>query len=207
MSATRTRSEPMLVWSLVGSNQRRQPGLARESLRAALCRFTGDIRARLEHRPGRPPLVVGHADVAVSLARGSGVAMGVVARCDALGMDVEDMDALEHTHGLAGAIGAPTHATGVEILQTWTRKEALAKAMGIGLPDDVRTLAVPAEPIEPGRWLRVDGWLWVGCPCEDGCVASLVVREPGPDQAGRASITERERSETGGRSWSIEVRP
>lgn len=143
--------------------------------------------------------------LSASVARSGDVGVCAVGACEALGIDVEAIAPLPDWRDIAPLVDPSRPADAGQLLQTWTRKEALAKAMGIGLPDDMRTLAVPAEPIEPGRWLRVDGWLWVGCPCEDGCVASLVVREPGPDQAGTASITERERSDPRERSWSIEI--
>lgn len=131
--------------------------------------------------------------------------MGVVSMSAAVGIDVEVPTRSTWVQEIAGLIGATPGTPANEVLALWTRKEALAKAMGTGLPDDVRTLAVPAGSIEPGRCLRVDGWLWIGCPCEAGRVASLVVRDPGPDETGTVPIIERGPGEPGVRSWSIAV--
>ncbi len=95
----------------------------------------------------------------------------------------------------------PTDAR--EVLALWTRKEAFAKATGMGLPDDVRDLEVPEASLEVGTWIRADGWLWVGCPCEDGCVASLVVKSPGPDGQGGFDCLEPRVRERGVRVWSL----
>lgn len=197
--------EPILVWSMLGPARRSEPQAARLALTAAVGAYTGLPAAHTVHEPGRAPRVVGASGVVASVSRAEGVAMGVVSTSLAVGIDVEVPSRASWVQEIAGLIGAIPGTPANEVLALWTRKEALAKAMGTGLPDDVRTLAVPHVAIEPGRWFRVDGWLWIGCPCEAGRVASLVVRDPGPDEAGTAPIIEREPCEPGVRSWSIAV--
>lgn len=141
--------------------------------------------------------------LAASLARTDDVAMVALGDCLAIGIDVERLRTFDDLRDIVPLMTdtRPDDAWGV--LTLWTRKEALAKATGAGLPDDVRSLAVPDAPVEVGSWLRHDGWMWVGCPCEDGCVAALVVKSLGPDAQGNFDIVERHMGEPGVRAWSL----
>ena len=129
--------------------------------------------------------------------------MCVVGRCAALGIDVERLKPWHELRDMASMIDDVPPADANELLRVWTRKEALAKAMGVGLPDDVRSLRVPREVLDIGQWRRVDGWMWIGCPCEDGCVASLVVRSEQVDDEGVFDYLKLGLSEDDARAWSL----
>lgn len=173
--------------------------MARELLQRAAAEQLGHAVA-IRHAPGHAPAVKG---AAVSLSRADDVAMCVVGRCAAIGIDVERMKPWHELRDMAALIDEAPPADADELLRVWTRKEALAKAMGVGLPDDVRSLRVPREVLGIGQWRRVDGWLWVGCPCEDGCVASLVVRSEQVHGEGVFDYLEPALSEDDARAWSL----
>lgn len=187
------------VWSLIAADQRRQPGLARELLRRAALEHLGR-EVEIGHTPGRAPVVSG---AAVSLSRTDDVAMCVVGRCEAIGIDIERMKPWHELRDLAALIDEAPPASAHGLLTVWTRKEALAKATGAGLPDDVRSLRVPREALEVGQWRRLDGWLWAGCPCEDGCVVSLVVRSEQADGVGVFDFIEQGLGTRDCRAWSL----
>jgi hypothetical protein len=123
-----------------------------------------------------------------------------------VGVDVERLRPWEELADIAPLISETPPLDARDLLTLWTRKEALAKAMGVGLPDDVRAMDVPLGPLDPGQWRRRDGWLWIGCPCEDDCVVSLVIGQKGPDGQGPCDVVELEFDEAGTRVWSIQVR-
>jgi|GEM_PF-6802621 len=190
------------VWSHRAPNQRRSPEIARDLLRRAVAEHVRRDVPVL-HRPGRAPAV---RDVAVSLSRSDDVAMCVVADSGAVGIDVERLRPWEDLADMASLIGYAVPRDAPGLLALWTCKEALAKALGTGLPDDVRTLETPQDPPEAKTWARSNGWLWVGCPCEAGCVAALVVASAGPDGHGTVDITELRQSDADLRAWTMTPR-
>lgn len=190
------------VWSHRAASQRRSPEIARDLLRRAIVEHVGH-EVPVEHHPGLPPKVEG---LAVSLSRTEDVAMCAVAGCEAIGIDVEQLKPWDQLAEIASLIDHAEPGDARELLALWTRKEALSKALGTGLPDDVRTLETPQDPSEIGAWRRSGGWLWLGCPCEDGCVASLVIGNSGPDDRGTVDITESRQTESGVRVWTISPR-
>lgn len=157
--------------------------------------------AEIVHSPGRAPIVDG---AAVSLSRTDDIAMCAVARADAIGVDVERLRPWAELADMAPLLSDQPPQNAGDLLSLWTRKEALAKAMGVGLPDDVRGLRVPARPPAVCEWMRRDGWLWIGCPCEEGAVASLVVRHEGDDAEGTCDMIEM-REKPAIRIWSLDV--
>lgn len=157
----------------------------------------------MQHQPGLAPTVDG---LAGSLSRTDDTAVCAVAESESIGIDVERLRPWEELADMASLIGHSMPGDARGLLALWTRKEALAKALRTGLPDDVREFEVPAEQLEPGYWQRRDGWLWIGCPCEDGCVASLVVELAGSDECGTCDVVEAELNEQDVRAWSIELR-
>ncbi|MFI4917076.1 MAG: 4'-phosphopantetheinyl transferase family protein [Phycisphaerales bacterium JB060] len=141
---------------------------------------------------------------AVSLSRTDDIAMCAVTQADAIGVDVERLRPWRELVDMAPLLSDQPPENARDLLLLWTRKEALAKAMGVGLPDDVRGLRVPVHSPGICEWLRRDGWLWIGCPCEKGAVASLVVRHEGDDTEGTYDMIEL-REKPSMRGWSIDL--
>lgn len=188
------------VWSQRAQGQRRDPELARELLRQAVELAAGEDR-RVVHEHGLAPVVDG---LAVSLSRADGVAMCAVGDGGAIGLDVEPLRPWSELADMASLVGDSPPRDARSLLELWTRKEALAKAMGTGLPDDVRQLRVPERSPGICAWERRDGWLWIGCPCEERHVAALVVRQSGDDAEGGYDMVEM-REKPAIRIWSFEL--
>lgn len=170
----------MSVWSQRAPEQRAKPNLARDLLRQAVELEAGEERP-VVHNEGRAPFVDG---LSVSLSRADGLAMCAVSDFAAIGIDVEPLRPWSELADMASLVSDSPPQDPRSLLDLWTRKEALAKAMGTGLPDDVRELRVPERSPGICEWIRRDGWLWIGCPCEKRHVASLVVRHAGDDAEG-----------------------
>lgn len=111
-------------------------------------------KPRPRHAPGLD-CSVSHSGDRVAVA---------VARCAAIGVDVEEIEPGLDVRRLADRICAPAEVASLEQLPaedrpwgfstTWTRKEAILKATGYGLrvaPDQVRV----SSPLEPPRLLDV----------------------------------------------------
>lgn len=174
------------VWSQRAPGQRRNPELARELLRQAVELEAGEER-RVLHEEGRAPVVDG---LSASLSRADGLAMCAVSDFEAIGIDVEPLRPWSELAEMASLVSDSPPQEPQSLLELWTRKEALAKAMGTGLPDDVRELRVPERSPAIGEWMRRDGWLWIGCPCEKRHVAALVVQHAGDDADGHYDAIE-----------------
>jgi 4'-phosphopantetheinyl transferase len=115
-----------------------------------------------------------HAPFSVSLAHGGEVALVAVALDVQVGVDVEPLrEGVEAWSLVAHALtpgeqarlqALPDRARGEAFLATWARKEALVKAVGLGLAVDPRLIeldgatvvAVPPELGEAGDWTLVD---------------------------------------------------
>ncbi len=128
-----------------------------------------------------------------------------VGEMDTIGIDVEQMRPWSEHEGVDKEIEGDTLRDPEDLLGRWTRIEALAKAMGTGLPDDVRSLPVPTEPLPPNTWRRLKGWLWIEAPRPADCVAALVIRSDGADAIGTCDVLEYQIDQAGVRQWTIEV--
>lgn len=113
---------------------------------------------------GRPE-VEDQPDVGLSLARTGGHAVVAVAVGAGVGIDVERLDAdVDRLADVAlGPHDVPT-VDGHDVLRTWTRKEAVLKAVGVGLLVDPADVGVSAGAVHP----RVVAW------------SSKVVADPRP---------------------------
>jgi 4'-phosphopantetheinyl transferase len=92
-------------------------------------------------RHGKPRV----AGLAHNLAHADDVALLAVALDGELGVDLERYDAAIDPHQLARLVLAPAEAHCVErrpFMRVWCRKEACLKATGVGLLDDLSSLAV-----------------------------------------------------------------
>ncbi|MGD1914798.1 MAG: 4'-phosphopantetheinyl transferase family protein [Phycisphaerales bacterium] len=170
-------------------------------LRRAVAEHAGREIA-VEHRAGRAPLVPG---LSVSLSRTDDAAMCAVTERPAIGIDIERMRPWSELEDVARDIAHEPINDALRVLERWTRIEALAKAIGHGLPDDVRSLRVPAQTIEPLAWLRADGWLWLGCPHPEGYVASLVIQDDGADGTGACVCKRGNAGVEAVVNWTIEL--
>jgi len=175
-------------------------------LRRAAMHLVG-VDVHVVHAPGQRPRADG---LALSPARSDNEAICAAGRCHALGIDIERVRPWAELADMAELIDHAPPADAHGLLSLWTRKEALAKALGQGLPDDVRALAVPSRSIRFGQWEQLEGLLWVGCPDRAGSVASLVV-EPRSDQqdrstSGTVDIEPLRTGEPGVEAWNLWVR-
>jgi 4'-phosphopantetheinyl transferase len=121
---------------------------------------------------GKPELE--HSPFSVSLAHGGKVALVAVTLDSQIGVDVEPLregvetwSLVSHalTPGEQGRLQAlPDLVRGEAFLATWARKEALLKAVGVGLGVDPRRIeldgptvvGVPTELGEAGDWTLAD---------------------------------------------------
>jgi len=127
----------------------RQSALAWASLRIALSQYTGSAPKTvqiLRDRSGRPH-VVHPAGLSVSLAHSGDVAALAVTEAGRVGVDVERLRPLDD-RALARRFYASSEADALAVLppeerrraffRLWVRKEAVAKAAGVGVPAALR---------------------------------------------------------------------
>lgn len=168
--------------------------LGRALLRTALAQEFGE-RALPASLPvnawGKPQLPGSGLEFSISHA-GDAVWVAVT-RGAALGIDVETITACAQSFELAsmlhpeehGAIqGQPPGEARRCFLRCWTRKEAVTKALGLGLSCPLDSFSVATGP-EPRGWLRQSPatppseWTCVDLPTGDGYHASLAAMSPG----------------------------
>lgn len=197
-----------LWWDAVTSHERR-PG--QRLLRRAAAERLGRPDVEVERAcpscgsgsHGRP-VAVDEPYLGLSLAHAGGLVLVAVVRGARVGVDLElvstDVDRLADV--ALGPRDAPA-ATSAALLRTWTRKEAVLKAVGVGLAVDPSRLAVSAahEPPEVVWWSVADVAdprpvhlvdLGSGHGVPAGVVASLAVTgtSRGPDVVVRSRSAE-----------------
>ncbi|MCR4514912.1 4'-phosphopantetheinyl transferase superfamily protein [Aeromicrobium sp. 50.2.37] len=105
------------------------------------------------------PVSPGEPALGLSLAHAGGLALVAVVQGARVGVDLELLGTdVEHLADVAlGPRDAPA-PTPSELLRTWTRKEAVLKAVGVGLAVDPSELAVSGahDPAELVSWSVVD---------------------------------------------------
>ncbi|OIJ88237.1 4'-phosphopantetheinyl transferase family protein [Streptomyces colonosanans] len=144
-------------------------------------------------RDGRGrPLVVDPGGLHVSLSHAEAVVAAALSWDAPVGVDVErlrplaDRDALART-ALSEAERQsvdelPEALRDAQVLRFWTRKEAVAKALGTGLATNLRGIvttthgAVVSLPDECGD---ISAWSLADLPVRDDVIASVTVRAPG----------------------------
>jgi 4'-phosphopantetheinyl transferase len=168
----------------------RFPAGASRPIEKALARYLGvpseDVVVR-RTPSGKPEPA--DARFSVSLAHGGEVALVAVALDTPIGVDVEPLrEGIESWSLVSQALtpeeqarleALPVTRRGESFLATWARKEALLKAVGVGLGVDPRLIeldgstvvAVPPQLGETGDWTLVD----VPVP---GHVSALALRGP-----------------------------
>lgn len=138
------------------------------------------------------PLVVGLGGLHVSLSHADGVVAAALAWDGPVGVDVErlrplpDRGALART-ALAGSERAavdalPEELRDAQLLRFWTRKEAVAKALGSGLATHLRGIVTTAHGAVvslPDGCGDLSAWSLADLPAPGGVLASVAVRAPG----------------------------
>ena len=143
-------------------------GLLRQLAADVLALPTADVRlGRLcprcgssEH--GRPVMFEPRGTgLQLSLARTDGLVAVAVSATGWVGVDVE-RDSATDFDGFAGVALHPAERDGTtrDRAFVWTRKEAVLKALGRGIRDDLTRLDV-GSPDEPAHGLSVDGGVWL----------------------------------------------
>lgn len=128
---------------------------ARDLLRALVAQWSGlsPSEVTIERTEAGAPLIAGHPEVGCSISHAGAVAVVALRTAGPVGIDIEpvdrqllDVDALVPV-ACTGAEGAairalPVHERTARFLSLWTGKEAVLKALGVGLQTDPRTVAV-----------------------------------------------------------------
>jgi 4'-phosphopantetheinyl transferase len=141
------------------------PKLRRNEVHVSRC--AGDVRAslaaylgvdpgsvELERGAYGKPALAGEGGIRFSVARSGGLTLLAVTRGREVGVDVERIEP-ERAHGpIADRLFAPDEAAELRRLpfdertrrffQLWTRKEAYAKALGVGMAVPLRRLQAPS---------------------------------------------------------------
>ncbi|HEX3135814.1 MAG TPA: 4'-phosphopantetheinyl transferase superfamily protein [Planctomycetota bacterium] len=114
----------------------------------ATLRFTIDAH-------GKPRL--DDSAVRFNLSHASAAALVAVGTADHLGVDLEYLDRLRDGEQLAERMLAPVELVAfhalpaaerdVALLRTWTRKEAVLKALGVGLPGGMEHVVIAQQPL------------------------------------------------------------
>ena len=119
-------------------------------VRRVLASYARSDPAALEFArdPAGKPRLVGRHAIDFSLSHAEGLAVVAVSCSSGIGVDVEAMRTFEDADGLARRfLSPPEHETVARadpvdrdrvFLQAWTRKEAVLKAVGVGLTWDTR---------------------------------------------------------------------
>ncbi|NJP30909.1 4'-phosphopantetheinyl transferase family protein [Micromonospora thermarum] len=194
--------DTVYVW--IGGDAGGRPAAAGRPLRRAAAALLGrpDAEFVVGHRPGGGPLVrfasdvdaaPGPAEVPASVSRTGGIIVVAVRAGGPVGVDVERCRPLPAL-GLAGRwydpaeaawlAGRPPSGRERDFLRLWTAKEAVGKALGVGLRDGGLRRRVPV-PDGAGPLLRpVPGSpaVRVGHPCTGGdlVLAVAVAGTAGP---------------------------
>ena len=160
---------------------RRRFVAARATLRAILADMldldaTGSATLRFGYRAAGKPYLIDHPKLHFNISHSEDYALVAATRAGEIGIDIErqrpmhDMDSIARVAFTeaerAALIGCPSGDRSAVFYRIWTRKEALLKASGDGLP----ALSDPEAASLGGAATR---WLVTGLPHLDGYVASL----------------------------------
>ena len=150
-----------VAWGRAGS-----PDAAAQLLRAEVARVRGSAPAEVRvtrlcprcgsTRHGRPSVAdrPGHPSLHVSVSRAGSLAVVAVTTAGEVGVDVEEVAAPAFLKDRVGLHPAEIATYPAGRAATWVRKEAVLKALGLGLAVDPAALQVspPAHPPEVVRW-------------------------------------------------------
>ena len=180
--------------------------VAHAGLRAILAGYTGIPPEQLSFRfgvQGKPTLVDrGLAPgLEFNLSDSQDIALVAVTMHQPIGVDVERVREIPELDSITPTILAPeelaflTNRKGPErlaaFLRFWTCKEAIIKAMGVGLSANLKRIVVDAESAAAGRWFTVHvptsgrNWSVRSLPIDGGYQAALAMEGNGADVAFR----------------------
>lgn len=147
---------------------RQQFIVARGALRTLLGRYLDTPPAHCAFNVndfGKPFLRTPSVDLRFNVAHSGAQALIAVARAVEVGVDIEIHRPLGDSHGLARTILSPADLARWQQLpeairmaafySIWTRKEAVAKAVGQGLSMEFTAMEVSFEPNQPAELLRI----------------------------------------------------
>jgi 4'-phosphopantetheinyl transferase len=150
---------------------------------------------------GKPQLAEAAAgDLRFNLAHSGELALVAVTRGGEIGVDVERLRPVEHWQEIAAryfhptetaAIGADAAQTPINFFRCWTRKEAVLKAIGVGIIFPLDLFRVPMEE---------DVAAWIDVPPHASNAASrywLASLDPGDGYVGAVATTHELGSTTG----------
>jgi 4'-phosphopantetheinyl transferase len=137
---------------------------------------------------GKPALAARN-DLQFSVSHTTGWAMFAVSSDFAVGVDLEALDRVtRNTEDLAKFAdrvlstnelmvwrAIPADQQPRALLRAWTRKEALAKATGRGLSDELLATEVALDAAAPQSTLAVEHWCICDLPAPEGFAAALAV--------------------------------
>lgn len=135
-----------------------------------------------------------------SLSRTRSLVCVFVSKAGPVGVDAESLQALPDLEQLAAVVLSENESDHLRsrldaeaFLAVWTRKEALAKALGTGLPDDARSLEVPIPlaTVRDRPWQRIDRqWIvaTIRPPEGGGQIVSIVASLAGHTSVGSIKI-------------------
>jgi 4'-phosphopantetheinyl transferase len=141
---------------------------------------------------GKPALAGPHGNLQFNLSHSASVAVLALCKDAAIGIDIEAIRLVEDWEAVAAAHfsrseyhalqAEPTHERNAAFLRCWTRKEALLKAMGVGLSLDPATFEVGIAKLNSGESIIFQGvdevnskWIMTDMQTIPGYIASLVV--------------------------------
>jgi 4'-phosphopantetheinyl transferase len=177
--------------SALGSARRKaQFACGRWLLHHAARELTGNQRYRVTVPGGRPHLELPDSAAAASLSHSGSLVLCALGRVAAIGVDVEEMRPRRNWEGLARRVLHPSELRGLAGLPAadqwrgfylaWTRKESLAKALGMGLQLPFSRIRFSAHgSLEEGKdipGLDRGGWRAVTLEAAPGMAAALAWR-------------------------------
>lgn len=155
----------------------------------AACPPEEQVWARDER--GRP-LILEPCGLQVSLSHAEAVVAAALSWGAPVGVDVERLRPLADRGALARTAlseaelravdEAPEVLRDARVLRFWTRKEAVAKALGTGLATNLRAVVTTADGAVvslPGECGEISAWSLADLPAPDDVIASVAVRAPG----------------------------
>jgi 4'-phosphopantetheinyl transferase len=150
----------------------------------------------IENAPNGKPQLTGSivSDLRFNLAHSGELALIAITRSGEIGVDVERLRPVDHWHEIASryfhatdtaTIGADAAQTPVNFFRCWTRKEAVLKAIGIGIIFPLDLFQVPLEE-STHNWISVPAhssntatryWLESLDPCGEYIAAVATTHE------------------------------